>query len=105
MAIMKDFYLPVGTNLSDFFEDSGFEVVTKKEPYFANNVYIKIETINTNVTEAVMTVSFRKEKDSSVLMTKQYQFDINLENESPNIFDQGYTHLKTLEEFKGALSA
>lgn len=30
MAIMKDFYLPAGTNLIDFFEDTGLSLYQKK---------------------------------------------------------------------------
>ncbi len=104
MAFMNDFYLPAGTNLSDFFEDTGFEFVSKKEPYLANNLYIKIENMTTTSTRCSMLVSFRKEKFSKVLMTKEYQFDINLESDGSNIFEQGYEYLNTFPEFKGSIT-
>lgn len=51
-----------------------------------------------------MSVSFRKEKQSDILLVKEYQFKISLSNDTSNIFEQAYNHLDSLEEFKGFLS-
>lgn len=104
MALIRDYEIPSGINISAYFEDLGFEYVTKDVPYLANNVYIKIEKIETTTNkECVMAVSFKKDKDTAVLFTKTYSYNLSLEDSAGNVFQQGYRHLKSLDDFKGAM--
>lgn len=104
MALICDYKLPEGTNLNDFYPELEFDYMTKKEPYLAKSVYIKIESVTSNSTEAELTVVFKRDSDSKVLSNKKYTFPIELDTASKNILEQGYDYLLTLEEFKGALS-
>lgn len=103
MALMKDVILPAGTNLADFFPETDFETVVKKDDYLANNMYIKIERIGGTKESQEIIVVFKKDRDSESLMVKTYTFTPSLEENAGNLFEQGYDYLKSLQEFKGAL--
>ncbi len=103
VAIMKDFILPEGTNLADYFQEAGFDFVMKKKGFLANNMYIKIDRISGTKDEQEMTVVFKKDRDSQTLLTQNYQFTPSLDDDAGNLFKQGYEYLKTLPEFEGAI--
>lgn len=105
MALISDYILPEGTNLNDFYPELRFDYMTKNEPYLANSVYVKIESVTSNSTEAELTVVFKKSRDSKILTSKKYIFGLTSDSTSKNILEQGYGYLLTLDEFKGASSA
>lgn len=103
MALMKDVVLPPGTNLADYYQEAGFEIVSKNEEFLANNMYIKIERISGTKDEQELTVTFKKHRESEVIISKKYNFAPSLEDDAGNLFKQGYEYLKTLPEFTGAV--
>lgn len=103
MAIMIDVMLPSGTNLADYYPESGFETVTKKDDYLANNMYVRIDRVSGTKNEQELTVVFKKDRESEPLMVKTYTFTPSLDDNAGNLFKQGYDYLKSLPEFDGAL--
>ena len=66
------------------------------------NCYIRVEDMAVvNKSEAIVGVKFYNEDKSVCLSEGRYLFSYDLEGD--NLFKQAYNHLKTLEEFNGAV--
>lgn len=93
MALKKTFSL-TGTKsvAGDFWSvESSPDVVVA-------NCYVKVQSVNGNKDVATAQVSFAADK---FVGFKQYSFAVNLDG--ANFIKQAYEHLKTLDEFAGAV--
>ena len=64
------------------------------------SAYIKVTSISGNKNQIDASVHF---VGDMAKFTKQYQVPVSVEAGSPNFIAQVYAHLKTLEEFAGAV--
>lgn len=62
--------------------------------------YVKVTGINGNKSELIANVNFKGDVQQ---FTKQYQIPVSVESGAPNFIAQVYNHLKTLDEFFGAV--
>lgn len=83
MALKKTITLKNNFGLSNIFDDA----------------YIKVNSVSGTKESVTAYVDFKK--DEQVLMQKGFQFAPNMEG--ANFIKQAYEHLKTLDEFDGAI--
>jgi hypothetical protein len=84
------------------------KTVTLNNGLQVQNAYIRIDTVSgykSNITISVNSyVSQQDFKDGKgYLEQKFYNFIPNVEDDSKNIFKQGYYYLKTLDEYKDSI--
>jgi hypothetical protein len=64
------------------------------------SAYVKVIEISGNKTQVVANVSFKSDVQQ---FNKEYVVPVSVEADSSNFIAQVYEHLKTLEEFAGAI--
>lgn len=85
MALSKNLTL-----MNNFNEESVFK-----------NAYIRVVEVSATKRSCNATLHFCKEANGTVLQTKQYAFDVNLDG--GNFIKQAYEYLKTHPDFVGAV--
>ena len=95
MALKKSFTITGTTSISGV----PFGYVTGESSYTTPQLYIKVESVSASKTAASADVSYSN--DDGIVTSKRFEFMPNLEGE--NFIKQAYMHLKSLDEFAGAV--
>lgn len=67
------------------------------------DAYIKVSAVTVTSTTANAFVSVLASDKTTLISQSQYMFVPSLADGSPNVITQAYAHLKTLEQFAGAV--
>lgn len=76
----------------------------------ANNVYVRIDTVNGSKEEITISLNYYVNKDSftqgkSPLKQYHHSFVPSVGEDSPNFIKQGYEYIKTIPEFAESVDA
>ena len=95
MALQKEYSFD-----NNYISTINSETLSQKETI--TGAYIVVSSVIVSKPLATITVQFKSNDKSSVVLTKQYQFIPDVTDSATNVIKQGYEYLKTLDEFKGA---
>jgi hypothetical protein len=74
-----------------------FDKGTQQIPFLA---YVKVANVSGNKSQISATVNF---KGDEYEYSREYKIPVSVSNGAENFIKQAYDHLKTLEEFAGAV--
>lgn len=100
MALKKDFSIPVAVDYSGIQNAEEFGL-SKKSNVVVKDAYIKVLNVTADKSTIEIRVSVSKGADDNAVHSLQYSCPANLNG--ANFIKQAYEHLKTLQEFAGAV--
>jgi hypothetical protein len=104
MGLQISFQIDPGVNIASLMNDTTIETFISNVPTDVTDGYVKIDSIQGTKEELLVYISYRKNKeDVYPLKTKNFTFAPSVEEDALNFFKQIYEHMKTQEEFVGAI--
>jgi hypothetical protein len=100
MALKKDLAIPVTVDYFGIQNAEGFGL-SKQSSVVVKDAYIKVLSVTADKSTIEIRVSVSKNANENAVHSFQYSCPTNLSGE--NFIKQAYDHLKTLQEFAGAV--